>query len=461
MRLADAGVPVALVEARKRLGGRATSFADPHTGQLLDNCQHVLMRCCTNLLDLYHRLGVADKIRWHSRFNFRDSSGRLDTLKAGRLPAPLHLARSLWGFRSLGLGDKWALTRAMFAIIRLGHAKSKAWHDRSFADWLAAQRQTSSSIEKFWMPIAVSALNEQPERMAADYALQMFQQAFLAHARAFEMGLPTVPLVQLYDAAAQVITAGGGDLMLAASVVELVCADRRVSGARLADGRILPALAVVSALPSDRLAAICSDTMCGYDERLRRLDEFQFSPIIGVHLWFAGTVMDLPHLALTQSSLQWLFNKGVAQEGQGQHLHGVISGAYELMDKSPDDLIRLLVAEARKALPAAGDAQLLHARVIKTRRATFSPRPGSDRLRPLPGRRQLPSSIAAGGSRGYDNLYLAGDWCQTGWPATMESAVRSGYRAAADVLTDSGRPTLPLAPDLPDAALYRLFSRRK
>ena len=480
VRLGDAGVPVTVIEARKRLGGRATSFADPATGQLLDNCQHVLMRCCTNLVDLYHRLGVADKIEWHQSFHFRDRAGRLDTLEAGRLPAPLHLAPALWRFRALTLRDKWAITRGMWALLRTGARHRQAWHDCSFADWLTHHRQPAAAVEKFWAPVTVSALNEQPDRMAADYAMQVFRQGFLAHPRAFEMGLAAVPLVQLYDTAEQVITSTGGRLLMGLSARELIRSGRRITAVRLSNGETLPADAVLTALPCDRLARLCDDNLRRCDARLRHLDDFEFSPILGIHLWFEGTVMDLPHLALTQSPLQWLFNQGFDLERNGQHLHGVISGAHELMDRSAEELVELAVNETRCALPAALQVRPLHAQVIKERRATFAPRPGVDRLRPAPGA-ATPVAPAPDLGRGFlsddassttgaqatpsdsavANLYLAGDWCQTRWPATMESAVRSGYLAAADLLTDAGRPPPhPLAPDLRETPLYRLLSRR-
>ncbi|MEX0885421.1 MAG: FAD-dependent oxidoreductase, partial [Phycisphaeraceae bacterium] len=217
VRLADAGQPVTLIETRKRLGGRATSFVDPETGQLLDNCQHVLMGACTNLLDLYERLGVVDRIRWHRAFHFIDGRGRLDTLRRDDLPAPLHLLTSLMGFGSLTWGEKWAILRAMMGVMQITPATRRQLDDRSFADWLRAMDQPVGAVEKFWSPIVTSACNETPERVSAAGAVQVFQQGFLQHNEACTMGLPAVPLAALYDTAVNRIERGGGRVRLGCS----------------------------------------------------------------------------------------------------------------------------------------------------------------------------------------------------------------------------------------------------
>lgn len=472
-----------LIETRKRLGGRATSFTDPTTGQTLDNCQHVLMGCCTNLLDLYHRLGVGDAIEWHpklyfmnlgdaavARYSNNGDAPPIDTLEADDLPAPLHMTRALMAFSQLTLSEKVAISRAMFAIMRLSVKRRNALHTTSFAQWLTDHGQPQGAIEKFWAPVVISALNETPENCAADYAIHVYQDGFLSSADAYVMGLSRVPLVELYDAAEKVITQAGGELMLSTSAERFIFEGERITALQLADGSLVESDIFISALPFDRLAKICPPEMYKADLRLRRLDRFTTSPIIGIHLWFDcphdEPVMDLPHLTLTQSPLQWIFSKGLEERPQGisddfaaaanaglappsgkkcQHLHGVISAAQSLVEFPADHIIDLIVAEVRKALPRARQATLLHARVIKEKRATFAPKPGVDVMRPT-----------AGG--GIANLYLAGDWCRTGWPATMEGAVRSGYLAASAAERDAGDAETPdLVPDLPAEMMYRLI----
>lgn len=453
VRLAQQNIPVTLVETRKRLGGRATSFVDPTTSQLLDNCQHVVMKCCTNLLHLYEQLGVEKQIHWHKRFYFVDAQGRMDELSADDLPAPLHMTRSLLGFSSLTWGEKFAISRAMGAMMRTDRTK---WADRSFAHWLDAHNQPAGAVEKFWRPVVVGAINEWPERMAANAALQVFQDGFLAHEDAYWMGLATVPLVQLYDEAQRVIEAAGGSVMLATSANALTCEDGRITGLEIDNERTLTGDVFISALPFDRLAKIAPDTLKQADARLAHLDEFEVSPIIGIHLWLkssqAAPVVTLPHLSFMQSPLHWIFNKGFDKDAGGQHLHGVISAAHDLVDLSAEQLADMVVRELNKALPATVGCRVLHSRVVKEKRATFSAKPGIDRIRPT----------AAGST---PNLYLAGDWVQSGWPATMEGAVRSGYLAAQAALNDMGRlnadPAFDadgLAPDLPASRLYRFIS---
>ena len=440
VRLADAGVRVSVVETRQRLGGRATSFVDPDTGQLIDNCQHVLMGCCTNLIAFYRRLGVLDKIQWHRRMYFQDRRGRLDVLEPDDLPAPLHMTRSLMAFASLSLSEKTAIARGMLKLMRLGPAGRRRWHDRSFADWLAESGQPHGAIEKFWAPVIVSGCNEWPDRVAGDYALQVFGDGFLAHEQASLMGLARVPLAQLYDAAEQVIERVGGQVLLSTRATGIEFDGDQATRLHVSGGEPITADAFVSALPFDRLAKICPPAAAETDPRLAAARSLTVSPILGIHLWFDRPVMTLPHLILTQSPLQWIFNKG--DDGEGQHLHGVISAAHDLVDRPADDIAALVTAEVRKALPLSAAAEVVSARVIKEKRATFSACPGVGRHRP-----------AAAGN--ICNLYLAGDWTQTGWPATMEGAVRSGHLAARALLENVNRPSEPIVADLPPAAIYK------
>lgn len=445
LRLAEAHWRVTLVETRQRLGGRATSFTDPTTGATLDNCQHVLLGCCTSLLDLYCRLGVSDSIAWHHRLYFQDARGTLDVLEADDLPAPLHLSSAFLRFKQLSVGDKLAIGRATAAMLQMGLTGRKQWHRASFADWLAQQRQPASAVRKYWQNIAVGALNETPERMAADYALQVFQEGFLASERASAMGLSAVPLVRLYDAAVPVLEQAGGQVLLSRSAERLLFDGAQITGLQLADGEILTADAYVSAVPFDRLAKLCPPQLCAADARLQKLDELTVSPIIGIHVCFAAAqVMDLPHLVLTESNVHWIFNKGMDDAG-GQHLHGVISAAHELVDQPTQHIGELVVDAMRQALPKARRAPVRHVRVVKEKRATFSIRPGSDALRP----------DAAGAVK---NLLLAGDWCNSGWPATMEGAVRSGYRAAGALLHPDQPTTCALPPELPPSELFQLLA---
>ncbi|MBI1336136.1 MAG: FAD-dependent oxidoreductase [Phycisphaera sp.] len=452
VRLARAGVKVTLIETRQRLGGRATSFEDPQTGRTLDNCQHVLLGCCTNLLDLYRMLGVEHCIRWHRTLYFTDHSGAVDTLVADDLPAPLHMTRSLMAFRTLTLKQKLELSLGMLAVMKADFRgrDAQALEEISFLDWLRAHNQGEELIRKFWAVIAISAINELPERMAASHAIQVFQEGFLNHPDAYVMGVSAVPLVQLYDAAQRVIEAAGGRVMLSTGAERFTYHAVRVAGLQTTRSGTIYADDYLSALPFDRLDKLCNEAMARDDARLTPRDRFAVSPIIGIHLWMknpdGSTVMRHPHLVLMDSPLQWVFQKGHDTEVGGEHLHAVVSAAHGLVDQSAESILSMAEREVRSSVPGAQRATLITGRVVKEKRATFSAAPGSAKLRP--------------GARGaIGNLYLAGDWCQTGWPATMEGAVRSGYLAAHALLEDIGHPPKSLVDDLEPSLLYRMIAR--
>lgn len=453
LRLVEHGARVTVVETRQRLGGRATSFDDPTTGERLDNCQHVLMRCCTNLLDLYRRLGVLDKVQWHDTFSFAAPDGRVDVMRPDPLPAPLHLSRSLMRFRSLTWADKLAISRAMRAIMRTSRAQRDRMDDEPFADWLKRHRQPEQAIRRYWELVVVSACNEQLDRVSTRYALQVFQEGFLCRADAYEMGLSDVPLVELYDPAEAKLRDAGGELLLSTSADGFEVDGSRVTGLRLRD-RTVRADAFVSAVPFDRLLKLAPESMRQQDARLRGLEAIDVSPIIGAHLVLeAGEpAMPLPHVVLMDSPIQWVFRKSETRDGGTvrQHLHGVVSAAHDLVAEPAERIATLMHGELGKVFPAARGATLVHHRVVKEKRATFSLRPGLDAVRP----------VAAPGAGDVANLAVAGDWTDTGWPATMEGAARSGYRAAEAVLGMLGVPHPPLvAPDVEPGWLYRLVGR--
>jgi zeta-carotene desaturase len=454
LRLVEHGVRVTVVETRQRLGGRATSFNDPATGELLDNCQHVLMRCCTNLIDLYQRLGVLEKVAWHRAFHFALPDGRIDVMNPDPLPAPLHLARSLMRFRSLTWADKMAISRAMRAIMGMSRAERDQLDGLPFADWLKRHRQTERAIRRYWDLVVVSACNEQLDRVSSRYAIQVFQEGFLCRADAYEMGLSDVPLVELYDPAEAKLRAGGGQLLLSSSAEGFDVADDRVTGLRLRD-RTLEADAFISAVPFDRLVKLAPEPMRERDARLRGLESIEVSPIIGVHLVLEADqpVMPLPHVVLLDAPIQWVFRKDEQRVGNGrvrQHLHGVVSAAHAMVGEPAETIASVMHSALAKVFAHAAQATRVHHRVVKEKRATFALRPGIVAVRPG----------AAPGPGDMANLAIAGDWTDTGWPATMEGAARSGYRAAEAALDALGvaRETL-VVPDVQPGWLYRLIGR--
>jgi len=222
-----------------------------------------------------------------------------------------------------------------------------------------------------------------------------------------------------------------------------------LTGIEFDGGRQESADAYVFAVPHEALAELLPQSIKEREPKLARLHEIRVSPITGVHFWFDREVMQEPFVTLLDTTTQWIFNKTAlyggtndSSAGKGQYLQLVISASYDLLQKARQEIIDLCLAEVRQALPRSRDAKLVKATVIKEAAATFSPEPGVDNLRPS-------QHTAVKG------LYVAGDWTATGWPATMEGAVRSGYLAAEALLRDTGAPRSFLQPDLPVEALVR------
>ena len=458
LTLAEAGYRVELVERKPHLGGRAASYLLPD-GEHVDNCQHVTMACCTNLEDFYRRVGAAGKIRYYDRVVFLDRQGRRSVLEACPLPPPLHLAPSFLMLPFLSWKDKRAIGRAMLHITRRGGqaGAGKNGDSTTMLEWLRGEGQTPAAIERIWRSVLVSALDEELDRAAARYGVDVFWKAFLRNRRGFEVGIPTVPLGELYGGCREAIERRGGAVRTRTTVRGLRIEGGRATAAVLDDGNEVTADYIVSAVPHDLLLELLPPGVIASETTFTGLRELRSSPITGVHLWLDRVVMEEPYVALLDRTTQWIFNKTrlywppsggtqhaapLPSQAAPQYLQLVISASYELVDKSRQEIVDLCWREVQESLPAARGAQLAKATVVKEVAATFSPAPGCDRVRP--------------GSRSpLANLFLAGDWTATGWPATMEGAVRSGYLAAEAILAVDGHPKTLLCDDLPPQGLAR------
>jgi squalene-associated FAD-dependent desaturase len=417
--LGSTGYEVDIFEARGFLGGRATSYPlvsgdeSSNSPEIIDNCQHVLMRCCVNLLDLYERLGVADDITFHREFFFIEPGGRVSSLKRGAFPAPLHFTEAFLKMRCLSFGEKIALGRALLAIMR--QRKTRRDLDQiTMLDWLKEQKQPPRAIRRFWEQVLVSAINEDLDRMAAIHGFQVFWLGFLAASNAYEMGVPNVPLGSLY---------GSGAWAQFPNVhIHLRKPVQRLTASGVVvDGTEQKADAIVLTVPFERLGGISEDIQA---------PQFEHSPITGIHLWFDRPITELPHAVLLDRTVQWMFNKD-----RGRYIQLVVSASRSLVDKARGEIIELACRELAEFFPAVREAKLTKAHVVKEVRATFSAKPGLEALRPG-NRTKLP------------NVFLAGDWTRTGWPSTMEGAVRSGYYAAEAVTQAAGAPQSFVLPDI-------------
>jgi squalene-associated FAD-dependent desaturase len=450
--LSASGFRVTLFERRPYLGGRASSYEHPGTGEVVDNCQHVLFKLCTNLIAFYKQIGIEDKIRWFDQMTFVEPGGRRSVLKPSFLPAPFQVTPSFLRFKFLNAWDKLVLSRGL-ATLMARHPKDDG---TSFQDWLQRHHQSRNAIERFWKPILVSALSEDMDRIAVPYAAQVVRES-MKSTGAGMMGIPSVPLTELYGAARDYITSHGGSVRLRNSVQSFFPGNNRVR-LRLQDSEEEFDYAVL-AVPFDSLSKLLPQSAESVDLK-EKLSHFETAPITGVHLWFDQQITDLPHAVLLDRTIQWMFHKsmlleknsklakgsenGSQKEERPSYVELVISSSKSLIEKSRQEIIDLALTELREFFPAARDAKLVKATVIKEVNATFSPRPGIDRYRP-------------NSKTLWPHVFLAGDWTATGWPATMEGAVRSGYVAAEKITREAGYSKAFLVPGLARGGLMRLL----
>ena len=320
----------------------------------------------------------------------------------------------------------------------------------SMLEWLKRRKQTPGAIERFWRVVLVSALDEELDRTDARYGVDVFWKGFLSNRTGYRMGVPAVPLAELYDGCKTEIEKRGGEVNLRMPVRAIRVENGEVKGVEFDGGRVETADAYVFALPHQAMAELASEEMKRCEPGLAHLEKIGVAPITGVHFWFDREVMREPFVTLLDTTTQWIFNKTAlygsngAGKGTGQYLQLVISASYDLLQKPRQEIIDLCLKEVQQALPVAREAKLLKATVIKEAAATFSPQPGVDQLRP-----KQETQIR--------RMFLAGDWTATGWPATMEGAVRSGYLAAEAVLRSAGNPRTFLRADLPADGLVGWF----
>jgi squalene-associated FAD-dependent desaturase len=432
--LVDAGLEVTLLEARRRAGGRAASFEDPLGGGLVDACQHVAMGCCTNFLDLCTQAGLAGALRLDRTMWFIGPDGGRATCTPSRLlPAPLHLAPLLLGMRHFTLREKLSLAAGMLRLAR--YRGDDAGTGQTAAAWLRSIGQPEKVIRLFWQPVLESALGESIDLVSVPAARKVALDGFLAHPRAADLFVPLEPLGELFGIRLVAWLEGRGVRVLTGRTVTGIDRDPtgRVAAVRAGDATF-PCTAAIVALPWRAAARLLPDVVPAADERLVG------SPITAVHLWFDRDVIDLPHAVLVGRVSQWVF-RGDAPG----HCQVVISASRDLLGGDRDAVLDRVVGEIRDVFPAARDARLLESRIVTDPTAVLSVRPGVEAVRPA-ARSAVPG------------LFLAGDWTATGWPSTMEGAVRSGRAAAEALAAAAGRPLRALVDDLPRGLLVRLLA---
>jgi squalene-associated FAD-dependent desaturase len=427
-RLVQRGARVLVVEARGRLGGRATAFTDRETGELVDNGQHILVGCYTETFAFLRAIAAADNVRIAPQLavTMIDRAGRRTRLSCPPLPPPFHLAAGVFDWDALSWRDRFAAV-AMATPLRNALAEQRgagvkaASPDETVAQWLDRNGQTPRLREMLWDPLALAALNQMPDRAAAPPFARVLAEMFGSDPRGAAIALPVKPLDQMYaEPARAFIAARGGEVRTGAAAKVITDANGARVTAVQVGGETIPASRVISAVPWFAFAELFErepPALRGDIDRARRMDS---CPIVTFNMWFDRPVIDEPFIGLPGRTMQWAF----ARREEGDAAHGgasgfvslISSGAEAMVGKQNDELISMALDELVDALASARTAKLVRATVVREPRATFSLAPGQPR-RPK-------AETAVGG------LLLAGDWIDTGLPATIESAVRSGHRAA-------------------------------
>jgi squalene-associated FAD-dependent desaturase len=429
VRLTIRGARVLVLEARTRLGGRATAFADRETGELVDNGQHVLIGCYTETLAFLEDVGALGNLRTESQLSVTmiDRAGRRSRLACPVLPAPLHLLAGLFEWDALSWEDRLSALRMAGPLRRARRALTPGAHEIAASPgetvdaWLIRNGQTARLREMLWEPLALAALNQPTNQAAAPVFTRVLAEMFGSDPRAAAILLPARPLHLMYaEPAREFIERGGGAVRTGAAATVTVAGNLLVEAA----GERWRPDAVISAVPWFALREVIAGDLSGLESLIDRASRMTSSPIVTVNLWFDRPVIDVPFFGLPGRAMQWVFDKRAVFGGDASHLSLVSSGASPLVALSNPELIAIAHQELIDALPAIRQARLVRATVVREPRATFSLAPGQP-ARP-------PGHTAVRG------LYLAGDWIDTGLPATIESAVRAGHRAA-DAICDSFR----------------------
>jgi hydroxysqualene dehydroxylase len=430
VRLTGRGARVLVLEARSRLGGRATAFHDRETGELVDNGQHVLLGCYTETFEFLREIGAAENVSVPSqlRVTMIDRAGVVSRLECPALPSPLHLVAGAFDWAALSWRDRFALLR-MSTPLRLAirqAQRARQCSDRSegriaaspgetVENWLIRNGQTPRLREMLWDPLALAALNQSPATAAAPVFARVLAEMFGGDAGAAAITLPAKPLHVMYaEPARALIERRGGAVRVGTSARV-----RKANGGAIsvrAGADVIEPSAVISAVPWFALGELFDPPPGELSQILRHASDTASCPIVTVNLWFDRRVMDEPFVGLPGRVMQWVFDKRIVFGAEASHLSLVSSGAADVVRKNNDELIAIAYDELIASLPTVHDAQLVRATVVREPRATFSLAPGQP---PRPG-----------AATPLDRFFLAGDWTDTGLPATIESAVRSGHVAA-------------------------------
>jgi squalene-associated FAD-dependent desaturase len=412
--LTERGARVLVLEARPGLGGRATAFTDPATGERVDNGQHILMGCYTDTLALLDRIGASNRVKWQSglKVSMIDRQGHESTLALPAVPSPLHFLAGVMAWDALGWSERLSVLGAGAAL----HSDQPAPSGISVRQWLSQIGQAPRLCELFWEPLALAALNQSIDQAEAPAFKRVLERVFGPDPSCAALVVPAVPLDELYaEPAKQWVIDRGGDVRAHAPAKLIIDGDR-VIGVRVRD-EVIAAPLVISTVAWYSFAALFDPPPPQLRQTIANAAMLASLPIVTVNLWFDDAVMSEPLVGLPGRNFQWVFDRRAIVGGDVSHLSLVSSGAETIVSMTNEALVQMALEEIRSALPAARRAALRKGLAVREKRSTFSLAPDAP---PRPGTRTA-----------IDGLLLAGDWIDTGLPATIESAVISGHRAAA------------------------------
>lgn len=414
--LAERGVAVTVLDARPRLGGRATAFPDRETGELVDNGQHVMFGCYRETMAFLRRIGAEGNVRIQQALEipFIDADQRRSVLKCPQLPAPLHLLAGVLTWDALPWRDRLAALRLAPAL----GGRGRVAQNESVSAWLRRHGQTARLIERLWEPLAVAALNQPIEQAAAAPFVRVLQDMFGPDRSASALVLPATPLDEMYAAPARAFIEARGGTVRTDALVRLGSEGGRITRVDVRGERI-EADAVISTVPWHQLRTLFAAVPPQLASIAANAAAMESMPIVTVNLWYDRIVMNDAFVGLSGRSMQWVFDKRRVFGEKASHLSLVASAALHLATLAQGELIALAESDIRASVPGARDARLLRATVVREKHATFSLTAGQPRR---PGTRTP-----------LEGLFLAGDWTDTGLPGTIESAVLSGHRAAAAI----------------------------
>jgi hydroxysqualene dehydroxylase len=440
--LAEAGRPVRLLEQKPYLGGRARSFVDPATGSVVDNGQHLIMGCYHATRRFLAAIGTLDRVAFQPglRVAFIEPGRGVTTLDCPRWPAPWHLLLGIFASDSFSAGEKLEVALLGRRLARPPESDRSTRRDDGLPaqagrrwtveDWLASLGQSERVRRNFWDLLCIAAMNEDPQRASAALFERVLRLALFQSPEDSCLGIPRVGLSECYtQAASDFITARGGRVEVGRSVSNLLVRPDGAGGSAgvsegvvLADGERIEARVVLSAVPWHAFLQLLPEKLVSAEPFFSKIGILRPAPIISIYLWFDRPVTDLDFVGLRRTTVQWLFDKSRVVGSSGHLVSLVLSGAHKHVDRSKEELLDVASEDLARLFPRVRSAKIAHSLVIKERLATFSPTVESQEGRPT----------ARTPVRG---LYLAGDWTDTGLPATIEGAVQSGYTAAAEILS--------------------------